>query len=239
MTKLLQIKQQTITAEEIIPLLKKYQLLPQFLREVVIDRAIAEVRVSEKETELACEGFRRANQITSRAELDAWLQRQELTWEFLESLIIRKLKIEKFKQEQWQDRLKSYFLDRKLALEKVTFSLIRVKESGIATELYHRLQAGEQSFAELAREYSLGREAKKDGLVGATSLIDLDYRLAQMLHRSQPGQVLPPTPIGDLWVIVRLEQYHSVRLDEAIRYRLLNELFEQWLNRQLAEIKSN
>jgi len=38
---------QTITESEIIPLLVGYQLLPQLLREVLIDQAIAEVKCTQ------------------------------------------------------------------------------------------------------------------------------------------------------------------------------------------------
>ena len=39
----LRVGEQTITASEIIPRLTKYQMLPQFLSEIIIDRAIASV----------------------------------------------------------------------------------------------------------------------------------------------------------------------------------------------------
>ena len=106
-------------------------------------------------------------------------------------------------------------------------------------KLYHRLQEGENTFAELAQAYSLGKEAKNNGLVGSVKLIDLHHTLAQMLHRSQPGQLLPPRQIEDNWVIVRLEKYLPARLDKPMRERLLNELCDRWLKKQLTTIDSS
>jgi hypothetical protein len=60
-----------------------------------------------------------------------------------------------------------------------------------------------------------------------------------MLHRSQPGQLLPPRQIEDHWVIVRLEKYLPARLDKAMGERLLNELCDRWLEKQLATIDSS
>jgi len=48
--------------------------------------------------------------------------------------------------------------------------VIRTKDPGVAQELYFRIQAGEQSFAEVAREYSQGPEAYTCGLLGPVEL---------------------------------------------------------------------
>lgn len=239
MTTALQIKDFTITAAEIIPLLDNYRLLPQFLREVIIDRAIANIEYTTAEFNHVYQEFTQQYQLNSAAKLEAWLNKMNMTKTQLETRMIRNIKLDKFKQEQWGHQLESYFLERKLAFEKAIFSLIRVKSPGIATELYHRLQEGENSFAELAKLYSLGEEANKNGLVGLVKLIDLHHVLAQMLHRSQPGQLLPPRQIEDHWVIVRLEQYFPARLDRAMCERLLNELCDRWLEKQLVTIDSS
>ncbi len=235
----LQIKDRTITAAEIIPLLDNYRMLPQFLREVIIDRAIANIEYTTAEFNHVYQEFTQQYQLNSAAKVETWLNKMNITKAQLETRMIRNIKLDKFKQEQWGHQLESYFLERKLAFEKAVFSLIRVKSAGMAKELYHRLQEGENSFAELAKLYSLGEEANKNGLVGLVKLIDLHHILAQMLHRSQPGQLLPPRQIEDHWVIVRLEQYFSARLDQVMRERLLNELCDRWLEKQLATIDSS
>ena len=239
MTTALQIKDFTITAAEIIPLLDNYRLLPQFLREVIIDRAIVNIEYTAAEFNHVYQEFTQQYQLNSAAKLEAWLNKMNITKTQLETRMIRNIKLDKFKQEQWGHQLESYFLERKLAFEKAIFSLIRVKSPGVAIELYHRLQEGENSFAELAKLYSLGEEANKNGLVGLVKLIDLHHVLAQMLHRSLPGQLLPPRQIEDHWVIVRLEQYFPARLDQAMRERLLNELCDRWLEKQLVTIDSS
>jgi parvulin-like peptidyl-prolyl isomerase len=236
MTTTLQIRDQIITAEEIIPLLDSYRMLPQFFREVIIDRAIANIEYTQAEFADAYQKFKQQYKLTSAEKVQAWLNKMAMTQVQLETRIIRKIKLDKFKQEQWGHQLESYFLDRKLAFEKAVFSLIRVKTEGIAKELYYRLQEGENTFAELAKAYSLGEEANNNGLVGSVKLIDIHHILAQMLHRSQPGQLLPPRQIEEHWVIVRLEKYFPARLDAAMGEKLLNELCDRWLQKQLANV---
>ena len=46
----------------------------------------------------------------------------------------------------------------------MVYSLIRSKDPGVAQELYFRIQEGENTFSELARQYSQGSEAQTGGL---------------------------------------------------------------------------
>jgi parvulin-like peptidyl-prolyl isomerase len=54
---------------------------------------------------------------------------------------------------------------------------------------------------------------------------------------SQPGQLLPPTPIDQWFLILRLEKILPVELNEATRWQLRHELFTNWLEQQVAELK--
>lgn len=154
MTQVLKINNCIITPAEIIPLLAGYQLLPQLLQEVLIDRATALIELTSEEKAKSCQQFYEKNHITSETERRAWLMRHGMTLEQLESLATRELKIEKFKQATWGHQLESYFLSSKLKLDKAIYSLLRTKDAGIAQELYFRIKEGEQSFVECAREYS-------------------------------------------------------------------------------------
>jgi hypothetical protein len=58
--------------------------------------------------------------------------------------------------------------------------------------------------------------------------------LAKLLSTSQPQQLLPPTQLENWIVILRLEKLLLVQLDNALRHRLLNELFNNWLQAQMA-----
>ncbi|MEQ8996345.1 MAG: peptidylprolyl isomerase [Coleofasciculus sp. B1-GNL1-01] len=235
MTAILKVGDQTITAEEVIPLLAKYQLLPQLLREIIIDQAIATIDCTDDEKNAACEQFYAKNQLTTEEERQAWRDRQDLSLEQVEELAVRGLKLEKFKQATWGHKIESYFLKRKGRLDRVIYSLIRTKEAAIAQELYFRIQEGEQSFNELARDYSQGPEAQTGGLVGPVELSTPHPTLAQMLTVSQPGQLLPPTRLGDWFIVIRLEKFLPVQLDDAMRQRLLDEMFTTWLKEQLRQ----
>jgi parvulin-like peptidyl-prolyl isomerase len=45
----------------------------------------------------------------------------------------------------------------------------------------------------------------------------------------QPGQIWPPFPVDRFWIVVRLEEHLPARLDEPTAQRMLEELYEAWL----------
>lgn len=233
MAEVLQIGDFEIPAADIIPLLASYQMLPNLLREMIIDRAINTIECTESEASNAVQQFCEKNQITSEAQLQSWLDFHGMTKTQFQTTALRTLKIEKFKEETWGKKLESYFLSRKSQYDKAIYSLIRTKDLGIAQELYFRLQAGEQSFAELAQEYSQGPEAQTGGLIGPVALSTPHQAIAQALMASQPGQLCPPLHLGEWFVIVRLDKLIPAQLDEPMRQQMLHELFTTWVQEQL------
>ncbi len=236
MTIVLKVGNRSITAEEVLPLLAGYQMLPKLLQELLIDQAIADIQCSPDEIESACQQFYAQNQIIDDNARQTWLASYGMTPDQLDALATREPRIEKFKQMTWGSKMESYFLERKGKLDKVIYSLIRTRDLGISQELFFRISDDEQSFAEIAREYSEGPEAQTDGLIGPVELSVPHPSLAHMLSISQPGQLWPPARVGEWIVIVRLERFVPAQLDDAMRRRLLNECFSTWLQDQLTAI---
>lgn len=235
MTAVIQIGQKTITAAELPHLLARYRLLPQLVRELVIEEAIAQIECSEAEAEQGKAQFYAQNQLTTPEARQAWASAHKMSVQDLDNLALRTLKVEKFKQDTWGSKVETYFLERKSKLDQVVYSLIRTRDADVATELYFRICDGEDSFAELARDYSEGPEAQTGGIVGPVSLSTPHERIAQMLANSQPQQLWPPVRLGQWHVIVRLEKQIPATLDEGMRARLVEELFRQWLEAQCAQ----
>ena len=237
MTAVLQVGNRTINAEEIVPLLGGYQLLPRLLFELIIDQAIVPFTCTPEEAVCAYEQFCQKNQITTETERQAWLELNGMTLEQLQAFTTRGQRIEKFKQTNWGHKLESYFLSRKSQLDKVLYSLIQTKDVS-AQEFYFRILEGEESFAEIARKYSQGSQAEIGGLIGPVELSSCHPTVAKMLCVSQPGQLWPPTRLGESLVIVRLEKFIPAQLDKQMRQRLLSELFAAWLQEQLNQLGS-
>lgn len=237
MAVVLQIDNLSITAEEVLPLLAGYQMMPRFIQEILIDQAIAPIECTPEENAQATEYFQTQNEIASEEDRQTWLGRYGMTSQQLDSLATRDLRIDKFKQKIWGPKVESYFLSRKNQLDKVIYSLIRTQDVGIAQEIYFRVLEGEQTFAELARTYSQGPEAQTDGLIGPVELSVPHPVLAQLLTLSQPGQISAPTRVGEWLVLVRLEKFIPAQLDDPMKRRLLDECFNTWLQEQLSKLQ--
>lgn len=236
MTAVLQLGNRTLSGAEILSRLSNYQIIPKLLRESLIDEMIAPITYTEAELVLAHQQFYEQNQLIDETIRQAWLTQQQMSQEFLETVFIpRLLKIEKFKHQQWSHKLESYFLKRKSGLDQVIYSLIRVEDADLAEELYFRIQENEQSFAEVARHYSQGAEAQVNGLIGPIELGSIHPGLARLLEISQPSQLQQPVPVGKWVLIIRLEKLIPAQLDTAMRQRLLEELFEVWIQEQMKQ----
>lgn len=233
MTAVLQVGSQTIQAEEMLPLLRRYQVLPQVLRGLVIDQVIAEFSCTEAEQTQAIALFDQHHQLTSEAERDTWLHRHGMTFAQYTELAIRPLLIEKFKQSKWGHMVEPYFLKRKRDLDQAIYSLIRTKDFGLANELYFRILEGEQTFEELAEQYSQGMEARTGGLLGPVPMNQAHPAIASLLMVSKPGKLWSPRVVGEWVVIVRLEKLIPAQLDEAMHRRMVDELFETWIQEQI------
>jgi parvulin-like peptidyl-prolyl isomerase len=150
--------------------------------------------------------------------------------------LLRQFKLEKFKQAKWGNQSESYFLQRKTRLDRVIYSLLRVKEPALAQELYFRLDGGENTFNELATQYSQGPEANTGGLIGPADIGSCHPQIGQLLRVSQPGQLWSPCRVEEWWVVVRHEKFLPAQMDDAMQRRMVDELFGAWLQEQSQQV---
>ena len=235
MSVVLEVDNQVYTAEDLVPLLTKYQILPKIAQEILVDKAIAGIECSEEENTLIYNQFYQQNQFTSDEQLQEWLDKQGINREQLQESITKKLRIDKYKQQTWNDQVDAHFIKRKAQLDRVVYSLIRVEKPELAQELYFRIKDDENAFSTLAMEYSQGTEAQTGGLIGPVEINAPHPKIAQILATCQLGQLVPPTRVGEWIVIIRLENYISAKLDDAMRQRMLDELFNRWLNQSVQQ----
>jgi parvulin-like peptidyl-prolyl isomerase len=219
--------------------LTQYQLLPVLLKELVIDHAIVDLTLTAEEETIALQQFYEQHQITDEAQQQQWLTHHQMSLDQLEHQAQRQLKLAKFKTQHWNSVLEIDFLKYKPQLDQYTYSLIRNKSGELTQELYFRIKEQEQTFAELAEQYSEGIEAKSGGIIGPVAATTLHPALVQILSSSKPGQLWPPQRVGEWNLIVRLEQHQSAQLTETVRQQLLEQRYQTWLHEQLQTTRVN
>jgi parvulin-like peptidyl-prolyl isomerase len=224
---------------EILDRVAGYGMLPQLVKEIVIDQITTGVTLTPEEEKAAYQATAQQLGIKSTDQVQAWLKSQGMRGEQLEHLSRRAAKVEKYKQETWGVRANAMFLERKAQLDRVVYSLLCTRDFGIAQEVYFRVKEGEQTFEELAREYSQGPEAQTGGLVGPVELGSLHPLLAKLLASAAEGHLHTPTVIGDWIVLTRLEKLLPAVIDEPTRNRLITERYNEWLDTQVKQYIAN
>ena len=213
----------TITAEDIIPLLNRYGMLSKLAYEDIIDRAIAEIECTPQEIAIASK---------------LWQYQQNKSQTTFNNLAsaIRRLKIEKFKQQTWGDLIPAYFARRKKQLDRVTYSMVKTKQRDIAREVHFRL-IEKEDFTELTQKRSGGSLVEVCRAIDGVELGSLSPSIARQLSTMKADTISAPMLVENYYIILRLERYVSVSCDRHMEKRLINELFEQWMQQQLTQQK--
>ncbi len=230
---LVRINDDNFTAQDLLVILNQQGLMSSVVRSVLVERAIAAYEPTLEQQTAAYQRLRDRYQLTSEKDYHNWLSQNGLTPLKFYQLAIRTWRIEQFKRQEFGCQLHNYFMERKRDLDRVVYSLIRTRNANLAAELYHRIAEGENTFAELAVRYSEGEEIYTNGLIGPVEMGQVNHLVARNLRSAKLNQVLLPMQLGEWWVIVRLEQFLPVSLDETMEARLLDELFELWLSERL------
>ena len=225
--------------------LARLGLLRPYLRQQLISELVDgdPEPFSNEETQAAVQAFAQERQITSQEALERFRVDQLLSPQGLEAQILRPLRLLRHGQRQFRPKAEARFLDRKTELDRVVYSLLRLKDQGLARELYLRIDEEEASFADLAATYAEGPEQSTRGIVGPVALTQAHPVLAERLRTATPGQLLEPFRIEGWWVVVRLEQLTPAVFDQATASQMTQELLDQWLNeeveRRIAPIRAS
>ena len=106
----------------------------------------------------------------------------------------------------------------------------------MARELYLRLVEKEADFGEIATKYSTGIENKSRGIIGPGPISKAHPQLAEVLRISKPGDIQKPIQIESNYIIVRLESLDIAQLDDFMKDKMEEELFNNWLEKEVTEI---
>jgi len=224
---------------EALNLLRRYDILNSLVRRQITEEATESITTPEEMMQKALTTHCYQNQIKDEIALNNWLgnhciDREELLHQLSLPIKLSKLAIEKFGK-----KAEARFLQRKEELDQMTYSLLRVRDSGIAHELYLQLEANEADFEILATDHSEGPEKRSGGKVGPGSLKGAHPTLQQLLRTATPGVVQEPILIEQWWVVARLDERQEASFDDAMRQRMASELLQDWLtNETKAVVKS-
>tara|TARA_A100001035_G_C27760642_1_gene490995 strand:+ start:375 stop:1106 length:732 start_codon:yes stop_codon:yes gene_type:complete len=220
--------------------LSTWGMLKQIKAEQIVDFNLQDIEdPSDNKLRSIIEEWCKSKQINNLNDLKEWRISNGFNEEQLKIFIKRKWKWNKWCLKKFEKKIPNYFLDRKSMLEKVKYSLIRVKNECLANELYLRIRENEASFEEIAREFSEGPERNTSGNIGPIELGRAHPELSKLLHVSKDGQLWSPRKLDSWWVIVRMNSLENISLDEKLYNILALELGSNFLEKEVSFILNN
>lgn len=210
-------------------------LLLPLLRSQVVGNTVGEVELTPEEENVALQSWCQRQGISSEEGLHQFCRSQAMTLEDARWQATLPVKVERYSLEHFSHRAEQRFLQRKNSLDRVVYSLLRVRDGGLAQELYLRISEAEATFADLASEHSEGHEKASRGIIGPVPLNQAHPRLVELLRSGSPGQLFPPLMIDSWWLVVRLEDLQPAVFNDAMKSLMSRELFDQWLEEEIGQ----
>ena len=215
-------------------LLARFSLLKPLVEQMVISEAIARVEISQEQLEQAQLGLLHQRGFEGMAQWSELLETLGRSEDEVLERLRHSIRRRSLMRKRFAAKAEARFLERKNELDQVVYSLLRLKNSFLARELYLQIESGESNFADLAKRYAEGPERNTNGIVGPVSLTQAHPVLVEKLRVAQPGVLLEPFRISDWWLVVRLERYSPATFTDEVSDQMCQEMFEAWIEEETA-----
>ena len=214
--------------------LTEWGLIGRVKREKLIDNfLISQEYPSIQQKKDIFSAWKKMNAISDNSSFNKWKKDNGLSDLELKAIIFRNWRWEQWCKNNFKDMIPSYYLERKILLDQVSYSILRVKKKTLAQELFLRINEGESSFEEIASKYSEGPERDTFGKVGPVSMNQPHPKLARLLQISKPGQLWAPKELEGWWIIAKLNKIITTEFNEMIHLKLALELGEKEIEKKI------
>ena len=223
----------SLSDDDLLALVRRMELMSSLVRRHVEEEITHLVDLPDEFLEQALVDF------CGDRDRDALLAEKGWTEADLHMHVLRPEALRRFAAQRFGPGLEDRFLGFKGGRDQVIYSLLRVRDAGLARELWIRLEEGEITFAEAASTFSEGPEAQRKGVMGPLEIGTLQPQTLQDLLRAlRPGEICSPKIVGDWHVLLRLEQLTPAKFDDQLRLRMQDEALGDFLAKRVNRILS-
>ena len=216
--------------KDTLKIIKLGNMLPKLIRNFLIDKIISEIFLEQNIYDKEIKKFYLKNNILNKKDLDKICKIKGITEEELNYQITLPLKVLKFAEQNFQNEIESYFLERKDFLDEYTFNIIRLKNKDLAYELYFRIDSEESDFIKLSEIYSYYSELYPKGLFGPKNLQGINPLIVNKLIIASPNELIEPFQVDEWWIILKLINKKKAKLDNPTSNMLFIEIFNKFIN---------
>jgi hypothetical protein len=181
-----------------------------------------------------------------RVLLTAWLEEQitemvDLSPETLqkfdspESVRLERLRL--FREAAFTLHVEEHFSRSKRIRDRIIYSMLRCQSRPRVEELAIAIREGDLEFAAAAIRFSEGPESAQGGRIGPISPEVGHPEIKSRLIQANEGDLIGPFVVGDFSILLRLDQRITTRLDSGLQDQILQELYDEWIDRQLKALE--
>jgi parvulin-like peptidyl-prolyl isomerase len=158
-----------------------------------------------------------------------------LTVDDFERLVAHGLTTEKLAHQLFGDRVEHFFHQNLLDYSGATIYEVVLEDRELAMEIFYSLQEGDLSFADVAYQYIRDPELKRrGGYIGTIGRKQMRPEISAAVFAAKPPQLIKPVVTAIGIHLIQVEEILQPQLDDNIRQRILMDMFERWLEEQIA-----
>ena len=220
---------QPVSISEIMAVLRKERMLPELVKNLVLDRTLSQVKISpERETALMHE-FRQMQKLESDEAFADFLLKNNITEQLLQQSINRPHLVVQYREERWGPRANSLYLKHKDRYDRISYRRLQSGNADVMQEVFFRLKDKEETWETMARQFP-DSHANSAALHTEIPSAEIEAPLLAELRNAGPGVVIRPLRLSESTVVVaELEKVAASRFDEELRSQILRQEFESWL----------
>ena len=234
----------TITKEDILEQVKLSCQVPEIVEGIITRKIItaaanqAEIEIKTEELQKAADQFRLMNKLEKADETCAWLQKHSLSVDDLEEIVYINVLSGKLAAHLLADKVDPYFFNHQLDYAGAVIYEVVLDNEDLATELFYALQEGEISFFDIAHQHIQDIELRRrGGYRGTLRRKNLKPEISAAIFAAKPPQVLKPIVSAKGIHLILVEEIIQPQLDDKLRYKILSDLFPEWLKQQIEQTK--
>jgi parvulin-like peptidyl-prolyl isomerase len=238
MTGIVRIDDEVIGTDDFIRTLKLSGQFEGLIEQLVRDKLTvlaakkSGLPVPPAEIQERADQFRRIQGLHRAADMNHYLDTLGVSLDEFEDFITDGLYQEKMMAQVCNDQaVEHYFKLNSPRFDSVEVSHIVLDTEGKAKEMMSALQDDPDSFAEMAREHSIGDARERGGVIGKVPRGALKTDIEARVFNAAAGELLGPFPAPDrsFYEIFAVNARYPAVLDEETAIEVRRLLREEWL----------
>ncbi|MBW4622560.1 MAG: peptidylprolyl isomerase [Cyanosarcina radialis HA8281-LM2] len=231
-----------ITNEDVLHQIKLSRKFPEVVREIVtrhiLKKSLAEagIEVETQELQQEADKFRLLNQLRNADTTWKWLETHHLSLEDFEEIAYVNRIYTKLAEHLFAERVESYFFEHQLDYAGAVIYEVVLDDEDLAIELFYGIQAGEINFYDVAHQYIKDKELRRvKGYRGIVNRQQLNPEISAAVFAANPPQLLKPIVTSKGVHLILVDEIIQAELDIKLRWKIMLDLFAEWLNKQVEE----